>query len=358
LYKLSVNNGTSDGGIFRLYNEEVGLNVAIDGTTASPTYTGAPRTVVLNATRMDSGTSPKLRLAGQGGLELAVDANTVKMVIDSGGNVGIGTTNPAQKLEVDGGIKISNGNSRLYFGTEGGTSYRALEGSTNGSLLQVGENYTNIALQGNVAIQTTSPDSSASMGGQTPALSVVGYTSLDGLRVAGGDTGNTIYKTGGNIGIVSASHAVNVTGSTQVNLTAGSNTMFRAAVNKWSLGGGTYGHGKIRSYHYHGSLSIGQTVALMQNTGAHTDINFIYWIEAFHSSRSYRTGMGTFGGYGMHKSSASNGGLDIYGTAAGTGIMRLDIAANTSYATSYHISMLIFGDSGITVHNGTLADGI
>ena len=102
----------------------------------------------------------------------------------------------------------------------------------------------------------------------------------------------------------------------------------------------------------------GATVALLQNTNAHTDVNFIYWIEAFHSSRSYRTGMGTFGGYGMHKTSASNGGLDIYGTAAGTGLMRLDIAANTSYATSYHISMMIFGDSPITVHNGTLADGI
>ena len=134
--------------------------------------------------------------------------------------------------------------------------------------------------------------------------------------------------------------------------------MFRAAVNKWSLGGGTYGHGKVRSYHYHASSSAGATVALLQNTNAHTDVNFIYWIEAFHSSRSYRTGMGTFGGYGMHKTSASNGGLDIYGTSAGTGIMRLDIAANTSYATSYHISMMIFGDSPITVHNGTLADGI
>ena len=186
----------------------------------------------------------------------------------------------------------------------------------------------------------------------------MGYTSLGGLRVAGNDSGNTIYKSGGNITINSATHNVKVQGASQVNLQAGSNDIFRAAVNKWSLGGGSYGHGKIRSYHYHASLSIGQTVALLQNTNAHTDINFIYWIEAFHSSRSYRTGMGTFGGYGMHKTSASNGGLDIYGTSAGTGIMRLDIAANTSYATSYHISMMIFGDSPITVHNGTLADGI
>ena len=210
---------------------------------------------------------------------------------------------------------------------------------------------------GNLAIATTSPDSSASMGGQTPKLTVDGYTSLDGLRVAGSDTGNTIYKTGGNMGIVSASHALNASGNTQLNLSAGGNTMFRGTPNHWSLGAGNYPHGRVRTFHYHASLNAGQTVALLQNTGAHTDVNFIYWIEAFHSSRSYRTGMGTFGGYGMHKTSAGFG-LDIYGTSAGTGIQRLDIQANTSYATSYHISMLIFGDSGITVHNGTMSDQI
>ena len=84
--------------------------------------------------------------------------NTERMRIDSSGNVGINATAPSEKLEVDGGIKISNSNSRLYFGAEGGTSYRALEGNTSGSLLQVGEGYSNIALQGNVGIGTSSPN--------------------------------------------------------------------------------------------------------------------------------------------------------------------------------------------------------
>ena len=102
LYKLSVNNGTSDGGIFRLYNEEVGLNVAVDGTTGSPNYTNASRTVTFNATRFDAGTSPKLRLGGQGGLEFAADANNVRMVITNGGNVGINVASPSERLEVNG----------------------------------------------------------------------------------------------------------------------------------------------------------------------------------------------------------------------------------------------------------------
>ena len=80
-----------------------------------------------------------------------------RMKILSNGNVGIGTTTPDQKLEVVGSIKIANSNSRLVFGAENGTDRRALEGNTSGSLLQIGESYTDIALQGDVGIGTTSP---------------------------------------------------------------------------------------------------------------------------------------------------------------------------------------------------------
>lgn len=80
IYKLSIDNGTSDGNILRLNNEEVGLNVSVDGS--NPTYTSSDRTVTLNATRMDGGAEPTLRLAGQGQIEFAVDANSVKMTLD------------------------------------------------------------------------------------------------------------------------------------------------------------------------------------------------------------------------------------------------------------------------------------
>ena len=132
LYKLSVDNGTSDGGIFRLYNEEVGLNVAIDGTTGSPNYTNASRTVVFNATRMDSGSSPKLRLGGQGGVEIAADANNVRMVVGSNGNVGIGTTSPGHKLDVDGGsIRIQDVGQYIYFGTDASVKIGTASGNSN-----------------------------------------------------------------------------------------------------------------------------------------------------------------------------------------------------------------------------------
>ena len=87
--------------------------------------------------------------------------------------------------------------------------------------------------------------------------------------------------------------------------------MFRAIPNAFSFGGGSTSHGRIRQYHYGVAMSAGTTVALLQNTSAHTDIQFLYWIEAYHSGRTYRVGLGNFGGYGLSTTSTTYGGLDI-----------------------------------------------
>lgn len=81
-YKLTVDQGTSDGNSFQFKNEEVGLFAGAWGTGA--TY---DRQVTLSASRTDSGALPTLRIAGQGGLKFAVDLNTVRMEIDTSGRV-------------------------------------------------------------------------------------------------------------------------------------------------------------------------------------------------------------------------------------------------------------------------------
>ena len=74
--------------------------------------------------------------------------------VKGNGNVGIGTTTPDNKLTVaSGSIKIAENNSRLVFGTVGGTDRRALEGNTDGTMLQVGEGYSQTKLYGKVVIQ-------------------------------------------------------------------------------------------------------------------------------------------------------------------------------------------------------------
>ena len=78
------------------------------------------------------------------GSHVAKISNLGKLQLDSSiivdGDVAIGTTTPTHALTIEGnskGIDLRGGNNRIYF-----TGYRALEGATNGSSLQVGEGYT------------------------------------------------------------------------------------------------------------------------------------------------------------------------------------------------------------------------
>ncbi len=54
-------------------------------------------------------------LGVQGGRIVVHTANTEKMAITTAGNVGIGTTAPSQKLEVNGNVKISGGGNGIIF---------------------------------------------------------------------------------------------------------------------------------------------------------------------------------------------------------------------------------------------------
>ena len=89
---------------------------------------------------------------GSGGdpFRTKIYANGVENVsITSSGNVGIGGI-PAHKLDIIGNgsqLNFNDSNSRITF-----AGNRALEGNTAGTSLQVGEGYTDIALQGRVTM--------------------------------------------------------------------------------------------------------------------------------------------------------------------------------------------------------------
>ena len=74
---------------------------------------------------------------------------------------------------------------------------------------------------GRVSINATSV---VQIGGQTPYLYVSSYTNLDGLRIRGLDTGNTIWKDGGDMSLtVASNHAINLKtqSATRLSVTGG-----------------------------------------------------------------------------------------------------------------------------------------
>jgi len=113
-YPLQVNQGTDENRGLSIKNDEVGLNLGAHGSGHS-----YGREFSLNATRIDSGSLPFLRLGGQGGIKFCVDLNTERLRITSSGNVGINESSPNFKLHVNGTGRFEsdlslNSTSKIY----------------------------------------------------------------------------------------------------------------------------------------------------------------------------------------------------------------------------------------------------
>ena len=169
-------------------------------------------------------------------------SNQTQLVIQGGGNVGIGTTSPAEKLAIDGSIRIPR--TEEFYWTDGSVngSPRAVIFSTsnefggdyNGIGFSVGANGRTapsmyIRGTGNVGIGTTSPGSK---------LDVNQDDSSVALNVTGG---------GGGASLATFTRDVGATGSS-VSINAQSNfpqIQFANTGNTFSIGGDTSGNFKI-----------------------------------------------------------------------------------------------------------------
>jgi hypothetical protein len=114
----------------------------------------------------------------------------------------------------------------------------------------------------------------------------------------------------------------------------------------------------MKEYGYNFTANNGVTVDLIENTNAHSDIAMVQIsITAYHSSRTFFAGMGTFGGYGFHLTGAGNGlgNGGLTSTSTGTGTRKLQWSNTSGYNAVVRLYIQIRTESGITVLNGTLS---
>ena len=116
---FTVNNGTNDDHCVLIKNDNVGAYFGTYGTG----HGSYPREVTINGTRIDGGSAPFLRIAGQGGIKFCVDLNSERLRIASNGNIGINESSPGAKLHiVDTMQATANGHNQiLILGDDSGT---------------------------------------------------------------------------------------------------------------------------------------------------------------------------------------------------------------------------------------------
>jgi len=107
-----------------------GSYINFTNTTTTYGYIGAANQIIA------AGATTQLGLRSQSDMLFSTGGSTERMRITSAGNVGIGTTSPASKLEVDGGdIEVDDSASGLILRSPDGTRYRVTV--ANGGTLSV-----------------------------------------------------------------------------------------------------------------------------------------------------------------------------------------------------------------------------
>ena len=239
-------------------------------------------------------------------------------------NVGIGTTSPYSKLQVNSAVNT--------LGSHFGQGQNNTSGSFGGISLGYAENAN--ASYRKVAIVAQATGDNAAR--QNLLFLVDSSTDSNSAGIA---DNKMILNYDGQIKIGNGSNiAINTNGG-----------HYHAA--------GPAGF-TMRQYQYYVDIPNGSTIDLFQNSSAYSDLQMTkISIVIYHSSRTYFAGMGCVGGYGFNLTGAgsglANGGLTS--AVVSTGIRKLQIANTSGHQGAARIFIEIMADSSVTVLNGSIS---
>ena len=153
-------------------------------------YTAGSRSIILEANKRTGSSSGGLQFKWQG---------STKFLINASGNVGIGTTTPAQKLDVQG--KIVAKDKVLINGTD--FDMASLESTAGHKIARVDTqdgiyDYGNQAMyinSGSVGIGTASPEAILHISSTTDGVLLPRLTSAQVVSISSPKTGLTVYNT-------------------------------------------------------------------------------------------------------------------------------------------------------------------